>query len=162
MEKIIKCQICKEQFKKEWLLKKHITQKHKETTVAQYIVDTEYNKEWPKCKCGCNQDLTYFPGKFGFGEYIRGHINKVKGKNNWGNNKKAQIKSAKTRRRQYKNGERQSWCKGVKKGDGSKYGKIIEEYSKKISNNKERAEKISKKLKGRKHTKEHTEKCRLS
>lgn len=157
----IECKICKEQFKKEWLLKKHITQKHKEITVARYIVDTEYNGEWPTCKCGCNEELRYFQGKKGFGEYIRGHINKVKGKNNWGNNKKAQIKSTNTRKKRFKSGKIKIWNDGIKQTDNTEYGNILRDATIKM-NTKERAKKISKKLKGRKHTKEHIEKCRVA
>lgn len=200
---IIKCKLCNLELKSEHALKLHISKKHKETTVAQYIVDTKYNGQWPLCNCGCQgklnyinghgfgkflrghlipekrssgkmqklidekyngvhplcacgcgEKLTYFPGKTGFKKYIVGHINKIN--NNWGHNKKAQQKSAETRRKRFKEGKIKVWNDGVKKGDGSKYGKIIEKATIKM-NTKERAEKISKKLKGKKHTKEHIE-----
>ncbi len=156
---IIKCELCNEQFKKEWLLKKHITQKHKEISVAQYIVNTKYNGIWPICNCNCGEKLTFFAGKKEFGKWIVGHHDKVK--NNY-NTEKSKKNSAETRRRKFKSGEIRMWSYGVKKGDGSKFGKIIENYSKKISENKERSMKISKALLGKIHTKEHTENHRQS
>lgn len=152
----IECKICKEQFKENWLLKKHITQKHKETTVAQYIVNTEYNGNWPLCNCGCNKKLIYYPGKIGFSKYLHGHHSSIK--NNF-NTEKSKRNSAKTRKKRFKEGKIKIWNSGVKKGDGSEYGKVIEKYSQLYTkeNNPKRAEKISKKLKGKKHTKEHTE-----
>ncbi len=146
------CKICNEQFAKECLLKSHITRKHKETTVAQYIVDYEYDRIWPLCKCNCGKKLRYFPGKFGFGKYLRGHQQRIF--NQWGHNKKAQEKSANTRRKRFKSGEIHIWNKGVKQTDDTEYGKIIRAATEKM-NTPERGKKISSALKGREFSEEH-------
>jgi very-short-patch-repair endonuclease len=150
----MKCKICNKLFEKEWLLKKHITQKHKETTVAQYIVDFEYDGNWPLCKCGCNKRLTYFPGKLGFSEYIRGHISKIK--NNY-NTEKSKNNSIKTRKKKFKTGEIIIWNKGITKDSDSKYAHILKEAGQKCTkkNNPERAAKISKAMKGVPKSREH-------
>jgi hypothetical protein len=68
---------------------------------------------WPTCKCGCGQKVKWSYGKKGFVEFSQGHQSRVK--NNWGHNKKAQEKSAETRRKQYECGERKVWNEGLTK-----------------------------------------------
>ena len=55
------------------------------------------------CKCGCGDTVK--------NEWVRGHVARVH--NNWGHNPKAIENSAKTRREQYKNGERKVWNDGL-------------------------------------------------
>ena len=55
------------------------------------------------CKCGCKTVVK--------NEWVRGHVARVH--NNWGHNPKAIENSAKTRREQYKNGERKVWNDGL-------------------------------------------------
>ena len=55
------------------------------------------------CKCGCKTVVK--------NEWVRGHVARVH--NNWGHNPKAIENSAKTRREQFKNGERTVWNDGL-------------------------------------------------
>ena len=55
------------------------------------------------CKCGCKTVVK--------NEWSKGHYSRVH--NNWGHNPKAIENSAKTRREQYKNGERKVWNDGL-------------------------------------------------
>ena len=55
------------------------------------------------CKCGCGDTVK--------NEWSKGHYSRVH--NNWGHNPKAIENSAKTRREQYKNGERKVWNDGL-------------------------------------------------
>ena len=55
------------------------------------------------CKCGCKTVVK--------NEWVRGHVARVH--NNWGHNPKAIKNSAKTRREQYKSGERKVWNDGL-------------------------------------------------
>ena len=55
------------------------------------------------CKCGCKTVVK--------NEWVRGHVARVH--NNWGHNPTAIKNSAKTRREQYKNGERKVWNDGL-------------------------------------------------
>ena len=84
---------------------------HKDITPEQLLTDVKYNGVRPKCKCGCGGYTTIqYTGGIHFSDYIRGHWNSVK--NNWGHNPKAIENSAKTRREQYKYGNRIQWNKG--------------------------------------------------
>jgi hypothetical protein len=86
----------------------------------KYIIKTD---DVPTCKCGCGQEMKWKSSSYT--EYAKGHYVKVPGQNSWGNNPEAVRKSAETRRRQYKDGERQVWNDGLKKGDHpaiDKYG----------------------------------------
>ena len=55
------------------------------------------------CKCGCGDTVK--------NEWSKGHYSRVH--NNWGHNPKAIENSAKTRREQFKNGERTIWNDGL-------------------------------------------------
>jgi hypothetical protein len=55
------------------------------------------------CKCGCGDTVK--------NEWSKGHYSRVH--NNWGHNSTAIENSAKTRREQYKNGERKVWNDGL-------------------------------------------------
>ena len=55
------------------------------------------------CKCGCGDTVK--------NEWSKGHYSRVH--NNWGHNSKSIENSAKTRREQYKNGERKVWNDGL-------------------------------------------------
>jgi 5-methylcytosine-specific restriction endonuclease McrA len=76
-------------------------------------VDYYHDGIWPTCKCGCGQQTNWQVRDGKFGDFIRGHISRIK--NNWGHNKKAIEKSAETRRQQFANGEREVWNKGLTK-----------------------------------------------
>lgn len=78
------------------------------------------------CGCGCNEKCDWVNG-IGYRKYKRYHHIRVK--NPWGHNPEAIRKSAETRRKQYANGEREPWCKGLKKEENS----ILQEAAKKLS-----------------------------
>ena len=94
-------------------LSKHIFKfkAHKDITPEQLLTDVKYGGVRPRCKCGCGEYTTIqYTGGIHFSDYVRGHWNRVK--NNWGHNPTAVANSAKTRREQYKSGDRIQWNKG--------------------------------------------------
>ena len=108
----MQCKLCNEKFSKDWLLKRHITQNHKQT-YEDYFVEFQMNGDKPTCKCGCGEITKFNSVESKFAEYRRGHISRIH--NNWGHNKKAIENSSKTRRQQFKDGEREVWNKGLTK-----------------------------------------------
>ena len=91
------------------------------------------------CKCGCKTVVK--------NEWVRGHVARVH--NNWGHNPKAIENSAKTRREQYKNGERKVWNDGL----------TIED--ERVANNLINAHKWARSKEGRKLRSENMKKNRL-
>jgi hypothetical protein len=87
-----------------------------------YVLDGD---ERPKCKCGCGETPRFISLKYGYKEWIRGHIARVV--NNWGHNQSAIDKSSQTRREQFNSGERTVWNTGLTKETDErvrKYGEI--------------------------------------
>ncbi len=108
------CPYCERHFKTYNGLCKHVFSNklpHGEITQEKLLTDYKYGGVRPKCKCGCGEytNIRYDNGGAHFCEYIIGHISKIK--NNWGHNEKAIENSSKTRREQYKSGEREQWNK---------------------------------------------------
>lgn len=131
--------------------------KHGDVSQEQLLTDMKYNGIRPKCACGCGEYTSIcYDGGAHFHKYVSGHHNRVH--NNWGHNPKAIINSANTRRRQYAMKERTPWNKG--NGWGKTFSSEKIEELMKIYKNKERNEKISKKLKGVPKSEEHAKKCR--
>lgn len=139
---MFKCKNCSKEFVDYSSLRKHCSNVHKVHS-SQTCVDYLLNGEHPVCKCGCGEKTKWHgknEGDIKFNPYLNGHNNRVL--NNWGHNKSAQIKSACTRRKQYENGERHGWCKGLTSHTDirlKKYGekiseKFTEEKRKKYSN----------------------------
>ena len=91
------------------------------------------------CKCGCGDTVK--------NEWSKGHYSRVH--NNWGHNPKAIENSAKTRREQYKNGERKVWNDGL----------TIED--ERVANNLINAHKWVRSKEGRKLRSENMKKNRL-
>lgn len=111
----IKCPYCDKYFDTYNGLCKHIFKysAHEGITQEQLLTDVKYGGIRPSCKCGCGGYTTIInTNGVHFADYIRGHWNRVH--NNWGHNLKAQENSAKTRREQYKSGNRIQWNKGKK------------------------------------------------
>ena len=101
------CTDCNREFNTYKSLQNHNSRTHKLNGMYTHI-NVYYNGIHPKCKCGCNKELSFQNGKFG--EYIRGHVARVNG----GFYTKGGIeKSNKTRRQQYKDGTRKQWNAGV-------------------------------------------------
>ena len=143
----MQCKLCNEKFSKDWLLKRHITQNHKQT-YEDYFVEFQMNGDKPTCKCGCGEITKFNSVESKFAEYKRGHISRIH--NNWGHNKKAIEKSAETRRQQYKNGEREVWNKG-----------LTQETDKRVKDNCRNIVKWSKSVEGRKLRSYYMKKHRL-
>ena len=91
------------------------------------------------CKCGCGDTVK--------NEWSKGHYSRVH--NNWGHNPTAIENSAKTRREQYKNGERKVWNDGL----------TIED--ERVANNLINAHKWARSKEGRKLRSENMKKNRL-
>lgn len=108
-----KCPYCEKRFETYNGLCKHIFmyKEHGDITQEQLLTDYKYGGIRPKCKCGCGEytDISYANGAH-FCDYVRGHQSRIH--NNWGHNEQAKIHSAKTRRKQYIDGERNQWNKG--------------------------------------------------
>jgi len=140
------CKECNLEFKSLWGLSSHNVQKHKLKPEDLYV-EYELNGEKPTCACGCGVVPNFLGIKKGFTKYVKGHHQRVH--NNWGHNPEIVKKSHDTQRKLFKEGKLQSWNKGLTKEVDERLG-----YGQKISDNKERSEKISKALKGRKRPKE--------
>lgn len=113
------CKRCNKEFDNYASLRKHSSRVHKISS-SDFYVEFYLNGEHPTCKCGCGENVTWFNGEFR--EYKRGHISRIH--NNWGHNQTAIDNSAQTRREQYKNGERDSWSKGLTKNTDIRLKKL--------------------------------------
>lgn len=151
----IKCPYCERHFKNYNGLCKHVIRQkqHGDVSREQLLTDYKYNGLRPTCLCGCGEytGIVYDENGICFARYVTGHHNRII--NNWGHNKKAQINSAETRRRQYQNGERIPWNKG--KSWNETFDKEMQNKLMSIIQSKERRQKISNKLKGKEKSPEH-------
>lgn len=140
------CKICNQELKNAQSLSAHCRTKHKMTSEGVYI---EYFLSGipPTCACGCEEKPNYIGIYKGFVKYIQGHASRVN--NNWGHNPEIVKKSHEIQKKMHENGELIIWNKGLTKDVDKRL-----DYGDKISNNKERNDKISKALKGRKRPKE--------
>jgi len=112
-----KCKYCNKEYETHNGLMKHCIRTHK-LTKEQILIDHFHDGIPPVCKCGCGMKTNIQLGSSGrengyFRLYVKGHLPRVH--NNWGHNKKAQEKSAETRRQQYASGERKTWNDGLTK-----------------------------------------------
>jgi len=124
MEKF-KCKYCDKEYNSYNSLRVHSSKIHNINSEKLYI-DLYHNGKKPTCKCGCGEFTTRY-GTKGFREYKKGHIARIH--NNWGHNQKAIDKSSETRRKQYLNGERQVWNKGLTKESDARLKKQGETFS---------------------------------
>lgn len=152
-----KCPYCTEVFETYNGLCKHVLRfkKHGEISQEQLLADFSYKGERPKCKCGCGEytDISYEGGAH-FCDYKLGHASRIH--NNWGHNDQAIKNSIKTRKDQYKSGERIQWNKGTKWVETYSEEKVKELSD--ILHSEERGRKISEKLKGVPKSEEHVRK----
>jgi very-short-patch-repair endonuclease len=144
------CKECNLEFKSLWGLSSHNVQKHKLKPEDLYI-EYELNGQKPTCACGCGETPNFLGIKKGFVKYVKGHHQRVQ--NNWGHNPEIVKKSHDIQKKLFQEGKLKSWNKGLTKEVDDRLG-----YGQKISDNKERSEKISKALKGRKRPKKVLEK----
>lgn len=141
---MFKCNECKKEFETFKKFQLHNTKVHNVAAGKTYV-DTYLNGVWPTCKCGCGEELTYFPS-LKFGEYIRGHIARVNG---GFYSEKGLQKSLETRKERFASGELEQWNKG-KTYTEDQYNAIL-----KGIQSEERREKISKALTGKPKSEEH-------
>lgn len=153
-----KCPYCERSFATYNGLSKHVLSKiHGDISKEQLLTDFKYCGERPKCKCGCgNYTEIRYETTIHFADFVQGH--NVRINNNWGHNIIAIEKSAKTRKKQYKDGIRVPWNKNKTWTD------IYDEEKTQELKNKiytpERNKKISLKLKGVPKSPEHALKCK--
>lgn len=161
MEHSTLCQVCKTHQSSKIALQRHVKNKH-EKNWPEYYVDTQLNGNWPLCNCGCKTKLKWKYGKLWinnpFGEYIIGHIARIN--NNYTKNPDTLKKSIATRKKMAANGEIIAWNAG-KTYEELKGKEWSDKFKGKISNNKERAKKISKALKGKPKSEEHKRKISI-
>ena len=123
------CTDCNREFNTYKSLQNHNSRTHKISGMHTHI-NVYHNGIHPKCKCGCNIELSFQNGKFG--EYIRGHVARVNG----GFYTKEGIeKSTSTRREQYKTGVRKQWNMG-KQYTKAQYESYVQTWQDPIRNNK--------------------------
>jgi hypothetical protein len=118
------CKECNTEFETSDKLRRHVGRKH-DITSQQFYNDFVLGWNIPKCKCGCGEIPSFISFAHGYKEWVRGHIARVE--NNWGHNKSAIEKSSKTRREQYKSGQRKVWNIGLTKETDlrvAEYGKM--------------------------------------
>ena len=137
------CKICKSEFTSINSLRSHSIQKHKISSEKIYI-DHILNGEIPKCECGCGEKPNFISIIKGFYKFVLTHHNRVVGKNNFHKNPETHKKAIETQKKNCKLGKYKGWWEDktpetIKKIEGIK---------EKIRNDKDRAIKISKKLKG--------------
>jgi very-short-patch-repair endonuclease len=137
------CNICKNEFNGINSLRSHSSQKHNLNGDKIYI---EYvlNGVIPKCECGCGGVPPFISIGKGFSRFIRGHHNRVVGKNNFHKNPDTHKKAIETQKKNWKEGKYVGWWENktpetIKKIEGIK---------EKLRNDKERGKRISEKLKG--------------
>ena len=151
----IKCKNCDKEFEGYDSYRKHSSRVHKiksEDNIISYYL----NVIKPTCKCGCGGFTTFYCSDDGmkFREYIQGHQSRVN--NNWGHNINAVKKSSETRKRQFLNGERQVWNKGLTIDD-----ERVKDNIQKVMSNPNRGNNISKSLTGVPKSQEHISKITL-
>lgn len=124
-------------------LRSHSILKHK-ISAEEIYVNYILNGVKPKCECGCGETPSFISTGKGYSKFIQSHHNRVPGKNNYHKNPETHQKAINTQKKNWKEGKYKGWWEDktpetIKKIEGIK---------EKLRNNKERGEKISKKLKG--------------
>jgi len=137
------CKICDVEFTSLNRLKVHSIQEHnmsKEDVYVKYVL----NDIPPKCECGCGEKPSFLSVNRGFTRFIQSHHNRVKGKNNFHKNPETHKKAIETQKKNWKEGKYTGWWEDKSPETIAK----IEGIKEKLRNDKERAKRISEKLKG--------------
>jgi len=108
----MQCNICSQNFDSIDSLRRHSSRIHKISSSELYN-EIILKGIVPTCKCGCGINTKFISFEKGYNDWIKGHIARVE--NNWGHNQTAIQNSTKTRKEQYKNGERHVWNVGLTK-----------------------------------------------
>jgi hypothetical protein len=132
---MIKCEIDEKEFNNGGVFAKYLKRQYGLTYQQyyhKYVIKTD---AIPKCSCGCAEELNWT--NVGYKKYKGNHglLLRLKNNNPWGHNKNAIEKSAETRRRQYANGERFGWCKGLSINTDERIKKLAEKTKKTINSN---------------------------
>jgi very-short-patch-repair endonuclease len=112
----------------------------KEDVYVKYVL----NDIPPKCECGCGEKPSFLSVNRGFTRFIQSHHNRVKGKNNFHKNPETHKKAIETQKKNWKEGKYTGWWEDKSPETIAK----IEGIKEKLRNDKERAKRISEKLKG--------------
>lgn len=128
----MQCNLCSKEFGSIDSLRKHYGRKHNVSS-QEFYNEFILNGNVPTCKCGCGEVPVFRGVVKGYGDWIRGHISRVK--NNWGHNQTAIENSSNTRRIQYRNGERSVWNVGLTKETDDRVKKNGERVKEAIINN---------------------------
>ena len=140
---IFVCNICKKECDRINALRSHSIQKHNISGDKIYI-DYILKGITPKCECGCGGTPPFVSIGKGFSRFIRGHHNKIIGKNNFHKNSETHQKAIETQKKNWKEGKYVGWWENKSEDTLKK----IEGIKEKLRNDKERGKKISKSLKG--------------
>jgi very-short-patch-repair endonuclease len=137
------CKTCQKECEGINSLRSHSIQKHNISSEKIYV-DYILNGVKPKCECGCGKTTKFISIGKGFSKFIQSHHNRVSGKNNFHKDPKTHQKAIETQKKNWKEGKYVGWWENKTPETLDK----IEGIKTKLRNNKERGEKISKKLKG--------------
>lgn len=156
------CPYCDEKrFKEYKSVAKHASRVH-DKEPGRIYADYHHDREWPTCECGCGEKVNLQKGSekgYGFADYKQGHYARDQEGGFW--TEEGLKKSAETRRKQFEEGEREPWNKGMsleENPDNEGLQKLHEKNLK--ENSPERAEKISEALTGREFSEETKQKLK--
>jgi G:T-mismatch repair DNA endonuclease (very short patch repair protein) len=147
----VECPYCEKRFKEYNSLVRHAPRVHDDIDPPQLYVDYHLNGEWPTCDCGCGEKVSFQKGSergYGFANYKQGHYSREMENGFW--TEKGLKKSAETRRKQFEEGDREPWNKGMSLEENPENEGLQKLRDKMLKeNNPERAKKISEALTGR-------------
>lgn len=151
----MECLICNKVYKNKRALATHLYHTHKISS-EEYTFKYIYSESIPKCKCGCGETVSYCKEvPFTYREFSAPGHYVYYNPDIWGDksNPERVAKGAATYKKMYAEGQIKHWSKGETKETNDTLKKYSELFKK--ENNPERADKISKKLKGKKKSAEH-------
>ena len=137
------CKICQKKCDGLNTLRSHSLRNHGIISEEIYV-DYVLNGVKPKCECGCGEVPPFISIGAGYRRFIRGHHNRVQGKNNFHKNPETHKKAIETQKKNWKEGKYVGWWENKTPETLEK----IEGIKEKLRNDKERGKKISKSLKG--------------
>lgn len=150
-----KCHLCEKEYDNYTSISLHYRKSHE--VPSEVVRKLIYNNgEDPKCKCGCDEIVTWNYREEKFNDFKKGHHVRTTG---GFYSSDGLAKSLQKRKERFATGELQQWNKGI--SYESAYGKERAESLKKlITDNQERSKKISEFHKGKPKSKEHIEKLK--
>lgn len=130
-------------------LRIHVQKAHDlESPSKQLRIDLFEGGEHPTCECGCGEKTKFKSLQKGFCDFLQGHWAKIPENQGWAPG--ALEKAAETRRKQFENGEREPWNKGLSLEENPENEGLQKLRRKNLKENSpERARKISESLTGR-------------